>query len=151
MNLSQRLLAGLLAVVGVLIAAIVIVAGSRLNGRLTGDLGDEQEREARLVGAMWSPRITNADSLADVAGAALQRRVTLIDSSGVVLGDSEFDGPGLARLENHGTRPEIILARANGMGRATRNSASAGDEEMYVAIKHPRGFVRVAIRTTTRS
>jgi two-component system, OmpR family, phosphate regulon sensor histidine kinase PhoR len=147
MSLSQRLLAGLLAVVGVLIAAIVIVAGSRLNGRLSRDAGDELEREARLAGVMWSPRITNPDSLADAAGAALSRRVTLIDSSGVVLGDSEFDGAALARLENHGTRPEVIEARASGVGRATRNSASAGDEEMYVAVRHPRGFVRVAIGT----
>src|SRR6185295_10472856 len=106
MNLSQRLLAGLLAVVGVLIAAIVIVAGSRLNGRLSRDLADEQEREARLVGVLWSARVSNPDSLADAAGASLRRRVTLIDSSGVVLGDSEFDGPALAHLENHGTRPE---------------------------------------------
>ena len=147
MTLSQRLLAGLLAVVGVLVAGVIIIAGSRLNNRLTGDMGDELEREARLVAVMWSANPANPDSLADAAGAALQRRVTLIDSSGVVIGDSEFDGPALTRLENHASRPEIVAARDSGHGRSSRPSKSAGDEEMYVGVRHPRGFVRVSIGT----
>jgi two-component system, OmpR family, phosphate regulon sensor histidine kinase PhoR len=147
MNLSQRLLAGLLVVVGVLVAAVILIAGSRLTSRLSRDTGDELEREARLVGVMWSEQPRNPDSLADAAGVALQRRVTIIDSTGVVLGDSEFDAQGLDRLENHSNRPEILAARDSGAGRATRKSASAGDNEMYVAVRHPRGFVRVAIGT----
>lgn len=147
MSLSQRLLAGLLVVVGVLVAAVILIAGSRLTDRLSRDTADELERDARLVGVMWTEQPRNPDSLADAAGVALQRRVTLIDSTGVVLGDSEFDTQGLGRLENHGNRPEILAARASGTGRATRKSASAGDDEMYVAVRHPRGFVRVAIGT----
>ena len=81
MNLSQRLLAGLLAVIGALVAAVVIIAGTRLNDRLFRDAGDELTREARLVGVMWTSHPGNPDSLANAAGAALQRRVTLIDSS----------------------------------------------------------------------
>jgi two-component system phosphate regulon sensor histidine kinase PhoR len=147
MTLSQRLLAGLLAVIGALVAAVVIIAGSRLNSRLYREQGDELHREARLAGVMWSTHPQNPDSVADAAGDAIQRRVTLIDSTGVVVGDSEFDGERLRALENHGTRPEIIAARDSGVGRATRASASAGDEEMYGAVKHPRGFVRVSIGT----
>jgi signal transduction histidine kinase len=147
MTLSQRLLAGLLAVIGALVAAVVIIAGSRLNSRLYRDSGDELEREARIVGVMWQTHPGNPDSLANAAGAALQRRVTLIDSSGVVIGDSQFDEERLHALENHFNRPEIAAARATGTGRATRASASAGDEEMYVGIRHPRGYVRVSIGT----
>jgi signal transduction histidine kinase len=147
MTLSQRLLAGLLVVVGVLVAAIVIIAGTRLNARLSRDAGDELERQARLVGVMWTARTVDPDSLADAAGAALQRRVTLVDSTGVVVGDSEFDGVALSQLENHATRPEIIAARDSGQGRASRASRSAGDEEVYVGVRHPRGFVRVSIGT----
>jgi signal transduction histidine kinase len=145
MNLSQRLLAGLLAVVGVLVAAIVIIAGSRLNGHLSRDMADELEREARFVSATWATHPSNPDSLANAAGAALQRRVTLIDSSGVVIGDSEFDGEALERIENHGTRPEVMMARDSGVGRSRRSSKSAGDDEMYVAIRHGMGFVRLSI------
>jgi two-component system phosphate regulon sensor histidine kinase PhoR len=147
MNLSQRLLAGVLVVIGALVAAIVLIAGNRLTGRLSQDTADELERDARLVGVTWSEHAANPDSLADAAGGALNRRVTIIDSTGVVIGDSEFDGEALARLENHLTRPEIMAARASGTGRATRTSTSAGDEEMYVAVRHPRGFVRVALGT----
>ena len=148
MTLSQRLLAGLLAVIGALVAAVVILAGTRLNSRLSRDAGDELERQARLVGVMWTAQSGNPDSLADAAGTALQRRVTLIDSSGAVVGDSEFDGDALDRLENHADRPEIVAARDSGIGRATRSSTSAGDEEMYVGIAHPRGFVRLSIGTS---
>jgi two-component system phosphate regulon sensor histidine kinase PhoR len=147
MNLSQRLLAGVLVVIAVLVAAIVVIAGNRLTGRLSHDTADELERDARLVGVAWSDRGADPDSLADAAGAALRRRVTLIDSTGVVIGDSEFDGEALSRLENHGTRPEIAAARVSDTGRATRTSTSAGDEELYVAVRHPKGFVRVALGT----
>jgi two-component system, OmpR family, phosphate regulon sensor histidine kinase PhoR len=148
MTLSQRLLAGLLAVIGALVAAVVIIAGSRLNARLFRDAGDELAREARLVGVMWTAHPGNPDSLANAAGDALERRVTLIDATGVVTGDSEFDGERLRALENHLNRPEIVAARDSGIGRATRASASAGDEEMYVGIRHANGYVRVSIGTT---
>ena len=148
MSLSQRLLAGLLAVVGVLVAGVIIIAGTRLNSRLSRDAGDELEREARLVGAMWTAHAGNPDSIANTAGAALQRRVTLIDSSGTVIGDSEFDGEALNQLENHAGRPEVVIARDSGVGRSRRASKSAGDEELYVGIRHPRGFVRVSIGTS---
>src|SRR3954471_23692800 len=99
MKLSQRLLAGVLAVLGILLALLVIVAGTRLNGRLARDTRDELEREARLVGYMWLEHPQNPDSLANASGAALQRRVTIVNDSGVVIGDSEFDGESLRRLE----------------------------------------------------
>lgn len=148
MNLTQRLLTGSLALVAVLVAAIVIIAGRRLNGRLENETEDELRREATLVGIAWSLHRSNPDSLADASGKALERRVTLIDSNGVVIGDTEFSGEGLRRLENHSTRPEVMQARATGLGHSVRASASAGDEEMYVAMRHPLGFVRVSIGTS---
>jgi len=94
-NLAQRLLTGSLALIAVLVAAIVIIAGRRLNDRLATETEDELRREAALIGVTWSQRRSNPDSLADAAGKALERRVTLIDSNGVVIGDSEFSGEGL--------------------------------------------------------
>ena len=74
-------------------------------------------------------------------------RVTLVDSSGGVIGDSEFDHPGLDRLENHNNRPEILTARTGGVGSSRRTSASAGDEELYVAVRAPLGVARVSLTT----
>lgn len=46
-------------------------------------------------------------------------------------------------------RPEVIAARRDGLGVGRRRSASAGDDELYVALRHPMGFVRVSIGTMT--
>ncbi|MDB4890664.1 MAG: phoR [Gemmatimonadetes bacterium] len=146
MRLASRLLAGSLIVVTALVAAIVLIAGSRLHARLLEEKTDELSRAARVVAAHWSPGI-DADSLAHTDGAALGYRVTLIDSAGNVVGDAEFSPDARRRLENHATRPEIIAARASGIGSALRQSASAGDEELYVAVRHPLGFTRVSITT----
>jgi signal transduction histidine kinase/HAMP domain-containing protein len=146
-TLVRRLLVGSLVLVGVLVAGIVAIAGNRLQTRLFDQTVRGLEREARVVAAEWRPRL-NPDSLADATGAALGRRVTLIDSTGVVLGDSEFDGPGLKSLQNHSTRPEVIDAKARGVGWSRRPSASAGDDEIYLAVRHPLGTVRVSVATT---
>ena len=146
MSLAQRLLAGSLVLVAVLVAGIVAIAGGRLRNRLADQTRRELEREARLVSTAWT-RHTNADSLADVAGAGLGRRVTLIDSTGVVDGDSEFDDEALRELQNHFQRPEVAEARRVGVGTSMRRSPSAGDDEIYVAVRHPLGYVRVSVTT----
>ena len=146
MNLAKRLLLGSLVLVCLLVAAIVALSGSRLERRLVQETTAELTREARLIGLSWKAA-ASADALADSAGKALQRRVTLINSLGVVLGDSHFNGEELQHLENHSTRPEVVAARSTGAGVGQRRSASAGDDELYVAIRHPLGFVRVSIST----
>lgn len=148
MTLAKRLLLGSLVLVCLLVAAIVALSGRRLEQRLVEENTAELTREARLIGLSWKPGM-DPDLLADSAGAALQRRVTLIDPLGVVWGDSKFNGEELQHLENHSTRPEVIAARSQGSGVGHRRSASAGDDEIYVAIRHPLGFVRVSISTAT--
>jgi two-component system, OmpR family, phosphate regulon sensor histidine kinase PhoR len=147
-TLAKRLLLGAIVLVIVLVTGVVAIAGSRLSKRLSDETQRELEREARVVGTVWSARL-NADSLADILGGALGRRVTLIDSAGVVIGDSEFSGEALHRLQNHSTRPEVMAARATGLGMSMRPSASAGDDEVYVAVKNSLGVVRVSVTTTT--
>ena len=146
MTLARRLLAGSLVVVTTLIAAVVLIAGGRLRDRLVVEKTDELTRDARVIATLWN-RGTDADSLAHSAGAAFDYRVTIIDSTGVVIGDSEFGPDARRRLENHGTRPEVVAARGSGIGSARRRSTSAGDEELYVAARHPLGVVRVSLST----
>jgi signal transduction histidine kinase/HAMP domain-containing protein len=145
-RLTSRLLSGALIVVITLVSALVLIAGGRLRNRLVEEKTDELARDARLVAKEWHAGI-DADSLALTDGDALGYRVTLIDSTGLVVGDAEFGSEARRRLENHATRPEIVAARTTGTGSARRQSASAGDEELYVAVKHPLGFVRVSLTT----
>jgi signal transduction histidine kinase len=73
--------------------------------------------------------------------------VTLVDSTGVVVGDSEFDGSDLQRLSNHLYRPEVMQASRSGVGIARRISSSKGDQELYVAARAGSGFARVSVST----
>jgi two-component system phosphate regulon sensor histidine kinase PhoR len=75
-------------------------------------------------------------------------RITLIDDAGRVLADTESDP---AAMENHGSRPEILQARAFGRGRATRFSSTLKRRLHYSAMRVERlagapagGFVRIA-------
>ena len=146
MTLARRLLAGSLIVVVALVAAIVLIAGGRLRNRLVEEKRDELERVGRVIATEWRAG-TDSEELARRAGGALGYRVTLIDSTGVVVGDAEFGAEALRRLENHLGRPEIVAARANGVGVSRRHSTSAGDDELYVAQRHPLGYVRVSLTT----
>jgi signal transduction histidine kinase len=148
MTLARRLLVGSLVVITTLVAAVVLIAGGRLRDRLVEEKRDELLRVGRLIATDWQSGV-DADSLARRAGEALGYRVTLIDSAGVVVGDTEFGREARHRLENHFARPEVVEARTHGSGTSRRHSASAGDDELYVAQRHPLGYVRVSL--TTRS
>jgi signal transduction histidine kinase len=143
-RLTQRLLIGSLLIVALLVALVVAILDGRLRVRFYEESSAEVLREARLVAAQIRPGLA-LDSLANAAGRALGHRVTLIDSTGRVVGDSEFDPPALDELENHLTRPEIQSALRTGTGESRRVSASAGDEELYAAVRAGSGFARVSV------
>ena len=148
MRLTQRLLLGALLVVGFLAVFIVTVVDRQLRDQLTRDASGFLESEARLVGDLWLRDSSSADSLANRVGAVLGRRVTIIAPDGMVIGDSNFDGEGLAGLQNHANRPEVADALAGRMGFSRRQSLSTGDEELYVAVPvASRGVARVSLPT----
>jgi signal transduction histidine kinase len=148
MKLTSRLLLGAALVVTVLLVVVLAVLDYRLRDAVQSGLRNELAREARLVGVQWTPgTAADDDEFADAAGAALGHRVTLIAADGRVLGDSEFDDAALAALENHATRPEVVTAMREGSGVARRASRSAGDEEVYVAVRAAGGVARVSVST----
>ena len=148
MSLSQRLLLGSLLIIGVLVTLVVVIVDGRLRRGLTEEALVEITRQARLVGAQWTAGM-DADSLADASAQALEHRVTLIATDGRVLGDSEFDGEELARLENHAGRPEVLAATTVGRGSARRLSVSSGHDEVYAAIRTVQGIARVSLEMET--
>ena len=146
MKLAHRLVLYSATVITVLVLVVVVILDRRLHTRMADESRTELVREARLVAANWK-NDSDPDALADEAGVALSRRVTLIDRSGVVIGDSEFDGDALRNLENHSARPEVARAMRGGVGSARRMSPSRGDEELYVAVPAPMGTARVSVET----
>lgn len=68
-------------------------------------------------------------------------RVTIIDSEGNVLFESNRDPKG---MENHLNRPEIQEALQYGTGSAVRHSKSVGKDFLYVAKRENGRFIRMA-------
>jgi two-component system, OmpR family, phosphate regulon sensor histidine kinase PhoR len=84
-------------------------------------------------------------------GKTLPARVTLIAADGTVVGDSMVKASDLATLENHGSRPEVMEAKARGIGVSRRYSHTIQTDMLYVAVPaaHPRiAIVRLALPLT---
>jgi two-component system, OmpR family, phosphate regulon sensor histidine kinase PhoR len=131
-----------------MVISVVLIIDNQIYSSIVEQTTHDLAGEARLVATEWRPDV-DPDSLADQAGVATGHRITLIDSTGHVVGDSEFDGPALQALENHATRPEVVAARQTGLGSVRRMSPSTGEERLYVAVKAPRrGTARVSVTTS---
>jgi two-component system phosphate regulon sensor histidine kinase PhoR len=83
-------------------------------------------------------------------GRQLQTRFTVVAPDGTVLGDTTQDA---RDMENHGHRPEIQAAFANGSGRETRFSTTLGLTMVYHAVAievdgRRTTVVRAALPTT---
>ncbi len=69
-------------------------------------------------------------------------RVTIIDSTGTVVGDSEAQW---RNMENHADREEIVEAASNGEAVAIRVSHTVGGTMMYAAVQTENGdFIRLS-------
>ena len=77
-------------------------------------------------------------------------RVSLIDSNGIVLGDSDVEEEDLRKLDNHFNRPEIQAAiNTRDAGKATRYSDTLNTDMRYLALSTNKSgeisFVRFAV------
>lgn len=86
--------------------------------------------------------------LAEIVGAAVKARVTLVAPDGTVIGDSDVGKARLSELENHLQRPEVQEAFKNGSGSALRYSGTLRTSMLYTAMSYgsgpPEGVVRLA-------
>jgi two-component system phosphate regulon sensor histidine kinase PhoR len=138
-----------LAVAGLLFATTM---RSQMDARIESTLTAEARTAADLL-TRGVPLATVAelDEEADRLGALLQARVTFIAADGRVVGDSAETLDGVAAMENHAQRPEVVAARERGLGRAQRYSATLKIDMLYVAapVRHPAiAFVRLALPLT---
>ena len=70
--------------------------------------------------------------------AAPDKRLTIIDTDGTVLADSEAD---VSAMEDHEDRPEVMEAEATGWGEAVRQSDTVGTSMLYVAKRFADNMV----------
>ncbi len=102
--------------------------------------------EAEPLFEMSSPA---ADAVIRQWATASVYRITLVAPDGRVHADSWTLPELLPRLENHGSRPEILTAARDGYGAAVRRSVTTDTKTLYVAHvvglpNLPTGFLRVA-------
>src|SRR5512143_91661 len=149
MRLATRffLSASLLAAATVL--GLTIAADRILRDRLELQTAEGLEREARLVSRLIPADSTAWPTIAIQLGTLIGHRVTLIDSTGRVRGDTEFPADALPQLENHAHRPEVMAALATGIGESKRYSVSTDVNRMYLAIRGgPSGLSVVRVSAT---
>lgn len=142
----------------VLTAALVVVVTEQ-EQRLANDrayrahLTRAVETLAGDAGRLFGVPPADADAEIRRWAAASGLRITLIRPDGTVHADSWTLPHLLARLENHGSRPEIEAARQRGIGFASRHSVTTDHPTIYVArmvgpAGVPTGYLRLAREST---
>ena len=142
------------------VAVTMIAAGLYLNRALEAFAVDTLEVRLATIGRLMHDEaralVSRGASPAEVRAFASRgsrptgSRITVIAADGRVLGDSEVAVDDLPRVENHGSRPEVLAARAGGVGRDRRTSATIGASLLYVALPivdgaRVIGVIRVAL------
>jgi signal transduction histidine kinase len=143
-SFGGRLLLAMVTILVVTVLGAMFAAERWLRASLEDTLAGEMRREALLLAAALPRDPHRLPAAARRLGSQANRRMTVVDSTGRVLGDSEFDDQSLALLENHLSRPEVAAALATGYGSSVRFSTSTHRGELKVAIRAWPGAVRVS-------
>jgi len=159
LSLRGRMAAVALAASAAALLTLLLFVGPELRREVTGGVRDVLLAEARLMARVVEEPLSRGaspdelDPLVDAAARDVRARVTVVAMDGRVLADSSLSGPALLQVENHGSRPEVQVALASGVGSATRRSTTVKDTLLYVAVpvRHEArlcGVVRVALPLT---
>ncbi len=144
----RKLLASAFLLIAVTLLVLDFYVTRYTAAREVQSVEQRLEAEARIL----QPEAADVPrpQLEDWVHQAAQRssaRVTIVDPKGVALADSHYDAEA---MENHATRPEIIAAHQNGVGRSTRHSATLNQDLCYLALSmkyhnEPGYILRLAV------
>jgi two-component system, OmpR family, phosphate regulon sensor histidine kinase PhoR len=125
----------------VLTFVVIAAVGGLFSAKMESYFKDGQVLElsgradlmASLLRKQSASSPEEADRFLKELSRATNLRITLIDSSGVVLMDSDIPLGEIPSIENHLRRPELQSAIRHGLGTDTRHSTTVGKEFLYVA------------------
>ena len=131
-----KIFAGYLLIAFVLTGFILVFSFRAIRNHHMNTLSNDLENlgttlKLKVIPLFNENRVDELDALVKNIGGQVQTRITVIDSDGTVLADSEKD-PKL--MEKHRTRPEIIQALKGRPGRSVRFSTTVREEMLYVAL-----------------
>ena len=136
----------------ILASVLIVVLGDYLSSTVRNNylskLQEDLTIQSRLIAE--DVPLSFQDNLDDFCKKYKEKtgaRITIVDSSGRVLGDS--DEPS-SLMENHSNRPELIEAGANGIGSSIRFSKTLQRDLFYLAISVAKGdqekrFLRLSV------
>ena len=142
-RIFSKLILSLVAVLALALVAVDYLVTQRVQDTFTDQLRQELAEKARTIALMLpqqeggSPE-SGLTQFAQATGA----RVTWVDATGRVLGDSDSDPRG---MDNHKARPEIAAALQGQVGSSLRMSPTLGVRLFYVAIPYQGGALRLAV------
>ncbi len=137
--LVARLYALIAVLLGGGLLVVCLVLDRQSGAEAARLLESEGLRELSLLktsaplAAIATGDVPAVDGWCDRVGSALDRRVTVVDHAGRVLGDSYVPLDSVPLMENHAERPEIAEALRTGSGKATRQSWTIHQRLFYVA------------------
>ncbi len=108
---------------------MLITNGNLINGLIEEKLEEKHINEIDFHGLSYK--------FAEEVGA----RLTFIDRTGVIIGDSEVERSLLQYIENHLSRPEVQEAMEGLIGKDSRYSTTVEKDYLYVAIPMINGDI----------
>ncbi len=136
-SLRFRLALPFVVLVSAVLLALSVYLGAQARDLYLERLTDELEAQAFLIGEVVGREVQQRGDtsrvptlIADIE-TGLNSRVTIVDADGTVIADTSGDP---ARMENHGSRPEIVEAARAGLGQDQRTSSTVDRDYLYVAV-----------------
>lgn len=147
-SLFIKILWGYILLLIILTTLIFGFSFSVIKDQRLENLKEELKEKAILISHLIKQQVgqnTNLDTTIKNLGNDLSCRITIIQSDGLVLADSEKDPE---NMDNHINRKEIQEAKISGMGHSIRYSITIKSEMVYLAIKTDFKVKTLYIRTS---
>lgn len=135
-SLSRRVFATVFAVAMLVVVVFSLAGTAYVQGRLVTLAHEELDNQSDVVAAALNSMPDDKFLLnhLDLSNT----RITLVDTDGTVLFDSEADAED---MPNHASRPEVVEAFETGRGDSERSSSTLGEIMLYEAVRLDNGTV----------
>ena len=134
-----------------IIVSLGIVTSISIESYFKERLVEELSRQADLVFFILqkdtSYSFPQIDQQVKMIGGLEQLRITLIDTQGKVLADSDIPLSDITGVQNHLDRPEVQGAQRYGIGHNIRHSATVGRDFLYMAKLVKKSQMRTSFET----
>ena len=151
MSVFKRITVVFISVLAFFTILIFIFSSRSISSHYINTITSYLESDAILIRNLLKPMMENPDieeidSIVDRIAQGLNVRITVVDVSGKVLGDSLKDP---RDMENHGNRIEIKDALNKGLGKSIRYSTTVDRKMLYVALPIKDGEKNLGVVRTS--